>query len=180
MSDRAILFSTVQGQAQKFYTSPSCIRTSVQLNSNATNTRDLPYCCWGEGVMFMCLMGLMIERDICCSIPVGYTAAKDRYKEGSYQYMCILCWFCWVLHSLTSAQVLHSLQIYLWTIWMLNVEINCHLAATLKLKFCQYYRQVCMCGLIPLETRSFGQVEGVEVMRGNSNWQWSLVFCGIP
>ena len=67
---------------------PPCVRTSVQLSSNAANRQGLHYACPGDELTFTCQVfngaGLqwVNEPKICRSLPVGYTTAN---REGEMQ-----------------------------------------------------------------------------------------------
>lgn len=80
--------------AQNVCMPPPCVRTSVQLNSNAAITQGLPYACRGDELTFTCQVmngaGLqwVNEPEICRSLPVGYTTASregDVVRGSSYQ-----------------------------------------------------------------------------------------------
>ena len=80
--------------AQNVCTPPPCVRTSVQLSSNATIAQGLSYACRGDKLTFTCHVmngaGLqwVNEPEICRSLPVGYTPVNsegDVVTGGSYQ-----------------------------------------------------------------------------------------------
>ena len=80
--------------AQNVCTPPPCVRTSVQLSSNAAITQGPPYACRGDELTFTCQVmngaGLqwVNEPEICRSLPVGYTTLNsggDMERRGSYQ-----------------------------------------------------------------------------------------------
>ena len=68
--------------------------SSVSLKSATASTRDPPYACRGEGLVFNCTVknGASIqwasEPDISCELPMTYTAVDDDGEiraVGSYQ-----------------------------------------------------------------------------------------------
>ena len=80
--------------AQNVCPQPPCVRTSVQLSSNAAIAQGLPYACRGDELTFTCQVmngaGLqwVNEPEICRSLPVGYTTANSEgnmEKGSSYQ-----------------------------------------------------------------------------------------------
>lgn len=80
--------------AQNVCTPPPCVRTSVQLSSNAAIAQGLLYACRGDQLTFTCQVmngaGLqwVNEPEICRSLPVGYTTANsegDVTRGSSYQ-----------------------------------------------------------------------------------------------
>ena len=80
--------------AQNVCTPPPCVRTTVQLSSNATIVQGLSYACRGDQLTFTCQVmngaGLqwVNEPEICRSLPVGYTTSNsegDMERRGSYQ-----------------------------------------------------------------------------------------------
>ena len=65
-------------------TPPPCIRTSVQLSSNAISGQSPPYGCRGKTLTFVCevINGISLqwvsEPDICRSVPIRYTPANEE------------------------------------------------------------------------------------------------------